>query len=449
MISTISGPGVSTVLGDGGPATAGYFVIPQCIAFDKTGNLYVADADLGRVRKISTAGIITTVAGTGINANAPDGGQATATSLNYPMAVAVDTSGNIYISERYGYRVRKVSATTSLVSTAAGNGTTSFTGAGSGGPATAYQFNTPGDLKCDQKGNLYISDGASVLLKVNSAGIISIIAGIPGSVTSSGNGGPATAAHLYDPRYFTFDDTGNIYIAEVLAHYVRKVDIYGIIHLVGGTGMFAYNGDSIAATSANLNPNCIGWFNDAVYIGTSDHHIRKIDLTNDTVYNIAGTGTGGYNGDAIPATAAQVYNPSSLVMRECGSVYFADGSNRRIRKITNPPVYKHPTITLAGSTSVAAGLPVTVTATVSNAGGHYAIRWMNHGIPFATTTVPSVTYTKPTGIDTITARVVSTVPDSCYDSTSSLALTVNVRVGVNSVYESSGCMIYPTLPTMC
>ena len=444
IISTVAGSGTGTMPGDGGPATAGVIGNAQYITFDKAGNLYISDVQHNVIRKVSTSGIISTVAGTGTAGNSGDGGPATAAQLNAPLGITCDTAGNLFICDRYNYSVRKVNRTTGIMTTIAGTGTNTFTGAGDGGPATAANFNTPCDVLFDQKGNLYIADNsASVIRRVTPAGIISRFAGIAGSIGYSGDGGPATAAQLHDPIDLAIDDTGNIYSADQLGRRIRKIDVSGIMHTVAGTGTFAYNGDSIAATSANFVPDGIAWFNDRLYIATGDHRIRMVNLLNDTIYNLAGTGLPGFNGDGILADTAVLYNTQGIATHECGSVYFADAGNFRIRKITYPPAYKHPTITITSGASVATGLPVTVTATVSNAGSHYAIRWMNHGIQFATTTVPSVTYTKPAGIDTITARVVSTVPDSCYDSTSSLALTVNVRVGVNSVHESSGCMIYP------
>ncbi len=334
FITTVAGGGTSG-LGDGGAATAAAIPNPECVAFDRIGNLYISDLGSSRIRKVDTFGIITTVAGPGVSTTIGDGGAATAAYLKNPMGVTCDTFGNVYIADRNNYRIRKITVSTGIITTIAGNGTNIFAGSGDGGPATAAQFNTANDVIFDKRGNLYIADNsAHAIRKVNAAGIISTFAGIGGSPGYSGDGGPATAAELKDPRNLAFDDTGNLYIAEQLGGHVRKVDTFGIIHTIAGAGGFAFNGDSIPARSANLRMSGIVYLNHALYVSTIYHRIRKIDFTNDTIYTVAGTGTGAYNGDSIAAVTAQLYNPEGLAVNACGNLFLADLGNERVRKIT-------------------------------------------------------------------------------------------------------------------
>ncbi len=302
-----------------------------------------------------------------------------------------------------------------------------------------------------KKGNLYIADNsASNIRRVTPSGIISTFAGIGGMAGFSGDGGPATAAKLKDPRYLAFDDIGNLYISEDLGKHIRKVDTLGIMHTIAGTGTGGFNGDSIPAATATLHPQGILFYNNALYVATLEQRIRKIDLSNDTnyIYTIAGTGTAGYNGDGIPAITAKVNSPGGMAMHECFDIYFADVSNARVRKIVLPSVLLVPTIALSGPSVANVGTPVTISATVINAGTSYSINWMNHGTSFATTFVPSVTYTKGHGTDSITAKITSTDPYGCYDTTAvTRPHVVYEGEAVNLLSMENDCLIYPNPAT--
>ena len=440
-ISTFCGNGVNGVSSEGVPATSSHIVSSGGGILDNFGNYYLSqNAGLGqRVSKINTSGIITTIAGTGVAGYSGDGGSATLAKLNYPGAIAVDSIGNLYIPDGNNNRIRKVNISTGIITTIAGTGASGSSG--DGGPATAATLNIPFSVAFDKKGNLYIGDADNGRVrKINSAGFISTIAGT--NLGFSGDGGPGIAAQMNSILAITFDSIGNLLIADEGNRRIRKMDTFGIITTIaGGTGSGIYNGDGILDTSAELDP--YGMAIDSrgnLFIADGyNNRIRKIDSSG-IISTVVGTGVAGYSGDGIPATAAQIYGPDGVAIDACGNLYIDDNRNFRIRKVTYPPVLTIPSITLSAEpTSALVGTLVTITAAVTNAGSSYLIHWLNHGIQFATTTVPSVTYTKPPGIDTITARVVSTATYGCYDSTTSAGHTVkDSTVGVPFGNPSAG-----------
>jgi sugar lactone lactonase YvrE len=234
IITTIAGPGVPSTFGDGGPAKSAYLNSPYGIAFDKAGNLYIADgsiydgnADTGHVRMIAAnTGIISTVAGGGAQGQLGDGGLATAANLGYPEDVTLDAAGNLYILDGGSNRIRKVNASTGIITTVAGNGLVGSTG--DGGPATAAEILVQQGIAVDGAGNVYFSnDGENRIRRVDAgSGIISTIAG-DGYFGYSGDGGAASIAELYNPQGLAFDGTGSLYIAEFGNFVVRKVAFPG------------------------------------------------------------------------------------------------------------------------------------------------------------------------------------------------------------------------------
>jgi len=423
IITTIAGNGSNVFSGDGGPATAAH--TPQTFggAFDGSGNYYfVEEAGAPRIRKITPLGIITTVVGNGIYGYSGDGFPATAAAIKNSF-FDVDAVGNIYIADMNNYRVRKVDVSTGIINTIAGNGTATSTG--DGGPASAATI-TPIDLCVDGYGNLFVSDEAGSIRKISTTGTINTL------VSGSALG-------------MCLDRFGNLYAGGNL--WVFKIDtVTGHKDTIGGTGIATYNGDEIPATTANfkvydLAIDPIGNLYVATYSG---QRIRKID-TSGIIHTIAGDGTGAYLGDGGAATAAEIFDPEGVAVDVCGNVYVADLGNNRIRMVTQPPIIITPSISITGTTIAATGSTVTVNATVSSAGSSYDIHWMNHGIEFTTTTVPIVTYTKGTGTDTITARIVPT-GYGCWDSTTSAGHVVSV--GGSSEYLQTltlrgGVSVYP------
>ena len=327
VISTVAGDGTSDYGGDGGdggPATAAQLNFPQGVALDGAGNLYIAGN--GRIRKVDAAGVITTVAGGGSSLG--DGGPAVAAQLFSPEGVALDGAGNLYIADSRSHRIRKVDSA-GVISTVAGAGTYGF--GGDGGPAVAAQLDTPYGVAVDGAGNLYIADRNNHRIrKVDSAGAISTVAG-GGPI---GDGGAAVAAQLYSPQGVAPDGAGNLYIADLGNRRIRKVDAAGVISTVAGAGTRGYGGDGGAATEAQLGPRGVALDGAGnLYIAdTSNHRIRKVDAAG-VISTVAGDGTRGSGGDGGPAVAAQLDLPNGVALDGLGNLYIADTGNHRIRKV--------------------------------------------------------------------------------------------------------------------
>ncbi len=222
IISTVAGIGVVGYTGDGGPATASELGAPYRVVVDTLNNVYIADQGNNCIRKVNTSGIITTVAGNGTPGYSGDGGPATAAELINPYGLSVDLAGNIYIADCGNNRIREVN-TSGIISTMAGNGINAFSG--DGGPATAAELYGPFGVAADIFGNVYIVDQINNRIRVvNSSGIISTIAGngFPGY---DGDGGPATAAEIYSPWDVSVDALGNVYIADEINERVREVAV--------------------------------------------------------------------------------------------------------------------------------------------------------------------------------------------------------------------------------
>ncbi len=336
LIETIAGGG--SALGDNGPAASAQLNFPAGAVLDGAGNLYIADASNHRVRRVDTAGVITTVAG-GVGSGggySGDGGQAAAAEIHLPQGVALDGAGNLYIADRNNHRVRRVD-TAGVITTVAGTGANSY--GGDSGQAAAAQINAPSGVAADASGNLYIADTLnSRIRKVDAAtGIISTVAGT-GANSYGGDGGAATSAQIQYPYGVAVDGAGNLYIADTFNNRIRKVDAAtGIISTVAGTGANSYGGDGGAATAAHMD-NPYGVALDGLgnlYIAdTNNHRVRKID-TAGVITTVAGTaGPGGYSGDGGAATAAELNTPRSMALDGLGNLYIADANNHRVRKVT-------------------------------------------------------------------------------------------------------------------
>ena len=338
IISTIAGTSTTGYNGDGIPATTAQLNLPHGIIVDTAGNIYIAEEANNRIRKISvTTGIISTFAGTGIGGFNGDGILATSAQINGPFGLTFDLYGNLFFADRNNNRVRKITLSTGVITTVAGTGTGGYNGDGI--LATSAQLLAPINVEMDATGNLLIADwNNNRVRKVNSnTGIISTIAGT-GTSGYNGDGIPATTANIGSPFGITIDNLGNIYIAEWGGHRIRKITLSsGIISTIAGTGTAGYNGDGISSTTAQLyGPSFIRFDNAGnMYIGDAfNHRVRKITVGTNIISTIAGTGVGGYNGDGIAANTAQLFLPYGIYFDKNCNLLIGDRSNSRVRKIT-------------------------------------------------------------------------------------------------------------------
>lgn len=329
--------------GDGGPANAAVMNGPTSVAIDASGNIYIADEGNGRIRRVDAAtGIITTIAGSGDQSSGcdiGDGSQATAVPLCGPFGVALDTLGNIYIAEQLD--IRKVTATTGVISTVAGNGVAGFSG--DGGPATSAELYDADGLVVDASGNIYIADGNNGRIRLVTAatGVISTIAG---------NGFCQITGYdplLCDPAAVALDPSGNLYVADTGFNngntWSGGDDVLtvntgsGATAVLAGDQLFGYNGDGIPATSADLN-HPTGIAVDAagnVFIADSDNNrIRMVAATSEIVSTILGNGTAGTTLVTDAPTSTELYVPFGVALDTAGNLYVADTLNNRLLKVT-------------------------------------------------------------------------------------------------------------------
>ncbi|HEV7347806.1 NHL repeat-containing protein [Telluribacter sp.] len=332
-IRTVAGSGNPGFCGDGGTAVSACFSNPTGITVDKKGNVYLVDQGNQRVRMITPKGVVSTVAGNGKDGFTGDGEPATSASLRYPTEVTVDAAGNIYISDSNTNRIRKVNATSGIISTVAGNGLYGYSG--DGGPATSASIHHPSGLAFDARGNLYIAEYWShCVRKVTPDGIISTVAGT-GSEGFSGDGSSATRAQLKNPTDVAVDGSGNIYISDRGNHRIRKVSTEGSISTVAGNGAGGFSGDQGAATDASLNgPTGVAVDDKGnIYITEiGNNRIRRVNAGDGIINTVAGNGKAGSSGDYGPATLASLNRPTSIAIDQAGYVYIVDQWNHRIRR---------------------------------------------------------------------------------------------------------------------
>ncbi len=338
IVNTYAGTGTGGFAGDGGQATAARINQDIIIATDAANNVYIADYANNRIRKVTAStGIITTIAGTGSASFSGDGGAATAATLNGPSGVAVDGSGNVYIADVNNNRVRIVN-TSGVINTFAGTGTGSFSG--DGGPATAATLNAPGRVFCDPAGNVYVSDRNNYRIrKINTSLVITTFAG-NGSSSYGGDGGPATAASFGIPYCMAIDASANLYLADLYDNRVRKIDASsGIITTFAGNGSGTFSGNGGPATAAGVpGPEGIAFDSYGnLYIGDNttglgDNRIRRVDPCG-IITTYAGTGGSGSSGDGGAATAATFYFPGGVAVDGNNILYIADQFNNKVRYI--------------------------------------------------------------------------------------------------------------------
>lgn len=348
IISTIAGDGTAGYSGDGGDATLGKQNTPGGVAVDAAGNKYIADYNNNRIRKVSPTGTITTIAGTGFGSYlaAHDGGPATDAWIFAPRGIALDAAGNIYFSDYGNNIIRKIS-TSGIITTIAGIPGSIPSYGGDGGPAIAAHLGQVWGLTVDAAGNIFLADQLNHRIrKINTSGIISTVAGT-GFAVYTGDGVPATSTNLNEPTGVAVDAAGNIYIADNSNNRVRKVNTSGIISTIAGTGLpYGYTGDGGPATAAHMYyPRAIAVdaANNIYICDWNNSAVRKIN-TMGTISTVAGTGTAGFSGDGGAATAARLDHPSGVAIHPTnGDIFISDDLNNRVRrvKVGNDPRFTH------------------------------------------------------------------------------------------------------------
>ncbi|MCX5823930.1 MAG: hypothetical protein NTY86_10625 [Deltaproteobacteria bacterium] len=339
FISTVAGTGVGNYNGEG-LATAAQINLPSGVAVDTSGNIYIADTSNHRIRKFTVGGNISTVAGTGVG-NYNGEGLATAAQINLPSGVAVDASGNIYIADTNNHRIRKftVGGNISTVAGISGVYGGPYPPLGDGGAATDAKLNGPNGVWADAAGNIFIADtGNNRIRKFTVGGNISTVAGISGSYSGPypplGDGGPATAARIDGPTGIAVKSTGEVIISDTNNSRLRQVSITNTISTLPMT------------VGPGLNsPQRIAAYYDSTYkrllvfiADKNNHRIRMFDTATNVMVNVAGRGDLGFSGDNSPALNAQLNGPEGIAAYYDASqqklfLYMADTGNNRIRKV--------------------------------------------------------------------------------------------------------------------
>ncbi|MDQ3944370.1 MAG: hypothetical protein M3357_04320 [Actinomycetota bacterium] len=351
-VATVAGRSPAGFSGDGGPAADAQMHEPRMMTFAPSGDMYIADTFNHLIRKVDSAGTITTMAGkfTGfvprdeadcVENFGGDGGPATDATLSCPHGVAVDAAGNVYIADSANHAIRRVDPAGAIVTVAGAGGTAGDSG--DGGAGTDARIQGPKGIVLDGRGGLLIADSGNDRVKRLdlASGVITLVAGT-GNPGGAGDGGPATEADLVEPRTLAVGPDGSIYIAEPKVHRVRRVDADGVITTFAGTGRAGFSGDGGPAGRAQLDfPRGVG--TDAagnVFIADSlNQRIRRVDSTG-TIATVAGRGKACYFsasnncGDGGPPLEAGFATPRAVEATPTGDLYVADTFNERIRRVT-------------------------------------------------------------------------------------------------------------------
>ena len=364
-IATVAGAGSYGYSGEAGQATGAQLDTVYALAVDVLGNLYIADSWNHCVRKVALNGVITLVAGS--RNRWSSGSRATDTQLLYPRGLAVDERGNLFIADSGNSVVRKVTPDGNIA-TVAGSDTAGFSG--DGGRATSARLRFPRGLALDAKGNLYLADSWNFRVrKVTPQGTISTVAG-SGLSGNSGDGGPATDARLGLIQSLALDEQGNLYLADIYNHCVRKVSPDGLISTVAAQLRFPRG----LAVDAQNNLYIADAFN---------HRIRKLE-PNGAISTVAGTGSAGYSGDRGPATSASFNCPYALAADPRGNVFVADLRNYRVRKARFETMTQAPAIAAGRVVNAASWVtPVAPGSLISISG-----QWFSYK-PYSAGSLPS------------------------------------------------------------
>ena len=354
VITTLAGGGA--VGSDGGPATSVSLGPPTGVATDGGGNVFISDSGTHRLRRVAAdTGVITTLAGTGVGGFSGDGGPGTSARLNSPYGVAVDGAGNVFIADFDNQRIRRLAAGTGVITTVAGNGTRGF--GGDGRPATSARLNGPSGVAVDGAGNVFIADSSNQRIRrvAVSTGVIATVAG-NGAAVFAGDGGAATSASLAYPYGVAVDGAGNVLIADTYNQRIRRVAAgTGALTTVAGNGGWGFSGDGGPGTSASLNAP----FGVAVDAGGNlfiadqfNHRVRWVAAGTGVITTLAGTGEQGFSGDGGPGTSAMLAGyPHGVAVLGGTGVVIADTNSRRVRLLTFVSASATPSASLTPSGS--------------------------------------------------------------------------------------------------
>lgn len=334
-----------------GPAISAPLVLPQAVAVDKTGNVFISDEYFLQVYKITPDGNLSLFAGNGASGYSGDGEKAVNAAFSGPSAMAADTAGNLYLADPKNAVIRQVN-TQGVISTYAGNPNLN-PGAGINGPATSFGFASPDGLATDAAGDLYVADngqGSRTLLKISPNQNISLISGIFG-FHGAPESGPAASTALDTPEGVAVDTIGNVFLVDNSYCGVYEISLALQFSQIGGKNGCGFTGDGSATGEALALPTYLAFGAPGnLYVSdTGNHRIRVI--ASGRMTTVAGTGVPGYNGDGIAANTAQIDAPEGIAADSAGNVYFAERGGRRVRKIDTQGMIH----TIAG---VGAALPV-------------------------------------------------------------------------------------------
>jgi len=424
-ITTVAGNGYSNYYGDGGVATSGGLANPAQTVEDANGNLFIADQSNFAIRRVdAVTGVITTIAGTGLSTSqGGDGGLATDAAVE-PQQLAIDSVGNIYEDDGLTGLIRKIAASTGIISTI---------------PTTGFQFYTFGDMAIDAAGaNLYVPAGNQVEEVNLASGNVTIIANTNNTQGYSGDGGPAAAAELSEPAAVALDNFGNLYVADSQNYVIRVINLSsGNINTYAGIGSEGYTGDTGPALSATMGyvysiaTDAAG---DVFIADNSNAVVREVSASNLTINTVVGNGTQGYTGNYLAPLNTEL-SPDGLQVDKNGNLVISDFGNELVWFLTTVP--QPVTDTLASSeTNVPPGSTVTLTATLT--GPNFFGQYPSGSVAFKANGTTLTTVALKNGVATLTASS-SGLPvgtysvtavyggDNTYAAATSSALTLTVK----------------------